>query len=158
MHFFRQWPSSWRNPGLLILPRSHLFWRWLLHTKQWFGKNFLNAFVVKKQTWNGCFVCRLHWKPLLATATLPSGSLFSRLELLWSGYGTSLLIGWPPLPRSGLRYFASTTVERRFLQVIVLCFFNVKSHIPIFTAKCWLMSMEIKNNPKNIFFFNMNYR
>lgn len=35
----RQGAASWRNPSILLLPRIHLFWWWLLHPKQWAGES-----------------------------------------------------------------------------------------------------------------------
>lgn len=60
-----------------------------------------------------CF-CRLLWKLPLATATLLSGSLFSPQEPSWNGWGTSWLIDWPLLAKSGPKYSARTTVEREY--------------------------------------------
>lgn len=135
--FFRQLCSSWKNSGILILPWIHLLWGWLLHPKQRLGKISLYLtlynriwfffFFKKRESWDyltafifflSFSVCRLLWKPPLATATLLSGNMFSPLEQSWSGWETLLQIGSLLLARTGQKSSRSTTVERELVLII----------------------------------------
>lgn len=61
------------------------------------------------------WLCRLPWKPLLATVTLTCGSLWGLSILSWSGCETLWQTGLLKLARNGQSSSASTTVERKLL-------------------------------------------
>lgn len=144
--FFRQLCSSWKNSGVLILPWIHLLWGWLLHPKQRLGKislyltlyNRIWFFFLKRESWDyltafifflSFSVCRLLWKPPLATATLLSGNMFSPLEQSWSGWGTLLQIDSLLLARTGQKSSRSTTVERELVLIIKKKLFDLLTRL-----------------------------
>lgn len=112
--FLEELRHSHLTPDLSSLEMTFIYWvvAWweVLHDIGELSVTHCKASVCE------CFVLscvwRWRWKPQLATITLLAGSWFSPQEPSWSGWGTSWLIDWLLLPKSGQRYSASTTVER----------------------------------------------
>lgn len=121
------------------LVRSLYTWHYITEYDFFFFKreswDYLTAFIF----FLSFSVCRLLWKPPLATATLLSGNMFSPLEQSWSGWGTLLQIDSLLLARTGQKSSRSTTVERELVLIIKKKLFDLLTRLQtvLLFSLCW---------------------